>query len=93
MHSETDFQQDLEGANKNISKTTEIEIKHAKMLSIVRIIEKGDIARMEQNQELKIEYVPIGKLKPYSKNARKHERASIDVIKKNLLSGGCFNGK
>lgn len=38
--------------------------------------------------ELKIEYLPIGKLKPYTKNARKHERASIDVIKHSIEKFG-----
>lgn len=32
------------------------------------------------NAELKIEYLPIGKLKPYEKNARKHKKLDVDNI-------------
>lgn len=32
------------------------------------------------NTELKIEYLPIGKLKPYEKNTRKHKKLDIDNI-------------
>lgn len=31
-------------------------------------------------ENLKIEYLPVGSLKPYEKNARKHENADIDAI-------------
>lgn len=32
------------------------------------------------NAELKIEYLPIGKLKPYEKNTRKHKKLDVDNI-------------
>ena len=40
--------------------------------------------------ELKIEYLPITKLKPYENNARKHAEADVEAIKKSIEEFG-FN--
>ena len=40
--------------------------------------------------ELKIEYVPLGTLKPYEKNARHHEKEDLDAIKRSIQDFG-FN--
>ena len=32
------------------------------------------------DNELKIEYLPVGSLKPYEKNARKHQNADVQTI-------------
>lgn len=40
--------------------------------------------------ELKVEYIAADKLKPYNRNARKHEEKSIDVIKNSIREFG-FN--
>jgi hypothetical protein len=37
---------------------------------------------------LKIEYIPVSKLKPYEKNARKHEKASIEAIANSIQQFG-----
>ncbi len=39
-------------------------------------------------QELKIEYVSLGKLKPYDKNARKHQEADLSTIKASITEFG-----
>ena len=39
-------------------------------------------------QELKIEYVSLGKLKPYDKNARKHQEADLSTIKASISEFG-----
>lgn len=41
-------------------------------------------------EKMKIEYLPITSLKPYEKNARKHAKADIDIIKKSIEEFG-FN--
>lgn len=38
--------------------------------------------------ELKVEYIDIDKLKPYAKNARKHQQADVDTIKNSILEFG-----
>ena len=38
--------------------------------------------------ELKIEYLPVGQLKPYEKNARKHEEHDVDAIVKSIEKFG-----
>ena len=40
------------------------------------------------NTELKIEYLPIGKLKPYEKNARKHKKLDVDNIARSIEKYG-----
>lgn len=40
------------------------------------------------NTELKIEYLPIGKLKPYEKNARKHKNLDVDNIARSIEKYG-----
>lgn len=40
------------------------------------------------NEELKIEYIDINKLKPYERNARKHQQADVDTIKNSILEFG-----
>lgn len=40
------------------------------------------------NEELKIEYIDIDKLKPYERNARKHQQADVDTIKNSILEFG-----
>lgn len=38
--------------------------------------------------ELKVEYIDIDKLKPYAKNARKHQQADVNTIKNSILEFG-----
>lgn len=38
--------------------------------------------------ELKIEYIPVSKLKPYEKNARRHDRASVEAIANSIKQFG-----
>lgn len=38
--------------------------------------------------ELKIEYIPLYKLKPYAKNARKHQEADLSTIKASISEFG-----
>ena len=38
--------------------------------------------------ELKIEYIPVSKLKPYEKNARKHDSKSIEAIAASISEFG-----
>ena len=38
--------------------------------------------------ELKIEYLPVGKLKPYEKNTRKHQEKDITEIEKSITKYG-----
>ena len=40
------------------------------------------------NTELKIEYLPIGKLKPYEKNTRKHKKLDVDNIARSIEKYG-----
>lgn len=40
------------------------------------------------NTELKIEYLPIGKLKPYEKNTRKHKNLDVDNIARSIKKYG-----
>ena len=35
--------------------------------------------------ELKIEYIDINKITPYENNARKHQKADVEAIKKSRL--------
>ncbi len=42
----------------------------------------------QNNAELKIEYLSIDSLRPYEKNARKHQKADIEVIKNSILQFG-----
>ena len=39
-------------------------------------------------QELKIEYLTLDKLKPYDKNARKHQKADLSTIKASITEFG-----
>lgn len=39
-------------------------------------------------QELKIEYLTLDKLKPYEKNARKHQEADLSTIKASITEFG-----
>ena len=39
-------------------------------------------------QELKIEYLTLDKLKPYDKNARKHQEADLSTIKASITEFG-----
>ena len=36
--------------------------------------------------ELKIEYVPIGSIKPYKGNAKKHTKKQIEQIKQSIIA-------
>ena len=47
-------------------------------------IKKGD----GKMNDLRIDYIEIGKIKPYKKNARKHPKASIDAIKESINDFG-----
>lgn len=38
--------------------------------------------------ELKIEYMALDKLKPYEKNARKHQKADLSTIKASISEFG-----
>lgn len=38
--------------------------------------------------ELKIEYLPVDKLKPYAKNTRKHQTKDVDNIAKSIEKYG-----
>lgn len=40
------------------------------------------------NTELKIEYLPTGKLKPYEKNTRKHKKLDVDNIARSIEKYG-----
>lgn len=39
-------------------------------------------------QDLKIEYIPVGKVKPYEKNARKHKDFDVDAIVRSIEEFG-----
>ena len=43
---------------------------------------------METETNLKIEYIPLEQLTPYEKNARKHQKKDLDVIKASILEFG-----
>ena len=38
--------------------------------------------------ELKIEYIDINKITPYENNARKHQKADVEAIKKSIEAFG-----
>ena len=38
--------------------------------------------------ELRIEYIDIDKITPYENNARKHQKADVDAIKKSIEAFG-----
>ena len=44
-------------------------------------------------QELKIEYLTLDKLKPYDKNARKHQEADLSTIKASITEFGMSDPK
>lgn len=39
-------------------------------------------------EQLKIEYLPLDNLKPYEKNARKHQEADLSTIKASIKEFG-----
>ena len=39
-------------------------------------------------EKLKIEYIPVGELKPYKKNARKHDEEDVNAIAKSIKEFG-----
>lgn len=43
---------------------------------------------MKMNNELKIEYIPVGSLRPYDKNARKHKDADVKTIMSSIQEFG-----
>lgn len=42
----------------------------------------------KQNEQLKIEYLPVGKLKPYTKNARQHGEQDVSTIIESIKEFG-----
>ena len=43
---------------------------------------------MVENENLKIEYIPVDKLKPYERNARKHADIDVDAIAASIQAFG-----
>ena len=43
---------------------------------------------MAENENLKIEYIPVDKLKPYERNARKHADIDVDAIAASIQAFG-----
>ena len=49
---------------------------------------KNNLLKRSEFMELKIEYMALDKLKPYEKNARKHQEADLSTIKASISEFG-----